>query len=258
MATAPFPPSNPEISAVAPQTPPLSQVERIVNTFVAPSKTFTDIRRSASWWLPFLLTAIVATIFMFVVDRQVGFEQVAKNDIARTPRRAAQIENLPADQRAQQMKMAVVGTRVVGYAIAVLIIIFQLIFAALYMGVFNLAFNAQIAFKRYLAIVIYAGLPGLINSILAIISLFAGVDPEGFNLNNPVATNLSAIMDPAGNKFLYGMASAVDPFIWWTIFLTGIGIACNSKVKRNTAIMVIGAMYLAYKLATSGLAAALS
>ena len=33
----------------------LSQVERVVDTFVAPSKTFTDILRSTSWWLPFLL-----------------------------------------------------------------------------------------------------------------------------------------------------------------------------------------------------------
>jgi hypothetical protein len=33
--------------------PGLSQVERVVDTFVASSKTFTDILRSTSWWLPF-------------------------------------------------------------------------------------------------------------------------------------------------------------------------------------------------------------
>ena len=33
----------------------LSQVERVVDTFVAPSKTFADILRSTSWWLPFLI-----------------------------------------------------------------------------------------------------------------------------------------------------------------------------------------------------------
>ena len=38
--------------------PPLSQAERVVDTFVAPRKTFTDIRRSASWWLPFVLMVL--------------------------------------------------------------------------------------------------------------------------------------------------------------------------------------------------------
>ena len=37
----------------------LSQVERVVDTFVAPSKTFTDILRSTTWWLPFLLSVLV-------------------------------------------------------------------------------------------------------------------------------------------------------------------------------------------------------
>jgi len=46
MAAAPLPP----VSALAPETVPLSEGARIVNTFIAPSKTFTDLRRNASWW----------------------------------------------------------------------------------------------------------------------------------------------------------------------------------------------------------------
>ena len=30
--------------------PGLSEVERVVDTFVAPSKTFADIGRSSKWW----------------------------------------------------------------------------------------------------------------------------------------------------------------------------------------------------------------
>ena len=32
-----------------PEAAPLSEPARIVNTFIAPSKTFTDLRRSAAW-----------------------------------------------------------------------------------------------------------------------------------------------------------------------------------------------------------------
>ena len=44
----------------------------------------------------------------------------------------------------------------------------------------------------------------------------------------------------------------------WTIVLLGIGYACTSKVKRSTAIGIVAAWYLVYKLVGSGLAAAFS
>jgi hypothetical protein len=71
-----------------------------------------------------------------------------------------------------------------------------------------------------------------------------------------VATNPAHFMDPAGNRFLYGMASALDVFIIWNIVLMGIGFACNSKVKRSTAIAMIGGVYLLYKVLGAGIAAA--
>jgi hypothetical protein len=46
-----------------------------------------------------------------------------------------------------------------------------------------------------------------------------------------MATN-PAYLDPTGNKFLYGMASALEVVIIGNIVLMGIGFACNSKVKR--------------------------
>ena len=62
-------------------------------------------------------------------------------------------------------------------------------------------------------------------------------------------------MDPSGNKFLYGMASALDIFVIWSIVLIGIGFACNSKVKRGNAIALVAGWYLIYKLAGSTMAA---
>ena len=44
--------------------PPVSQGQRIINTFVAPSKTFADLKRSASWWLPFLLMSLASLLFV--------------------------------------------------------------------------------------------------------------------------------------------------------------------------------------------------
>jgi len=41
----------------------------------------------------------------------------------------------------------------------------------------------------------------------------------------------------------------------WSIVLVGIGYSCTSKVKRSTAIITVAGWYLAFKLATSALAA---
>jgi len=69
-----------------------------------------------------------------------------------------------------------------------------------------------------------------------------------------MATNPAYFMDPASNKFLYGMVSALDVISIWTIVLLGIGFACTSKVKRSTAIIVVTVWYLLWKVGSAGLA----
>ncbi len=236
---------------------PLSEPARIINTFVAPSKTFADLRRKSSWWVPWLLISIVSIAFMLVVDRQIGFEQVSRNQIAHSSR-AEQFEKLPPDQQAKQLQVSVSITRVISYSLPVINLIVFVIIAAVLMGTFNLAPGAGVRFGTALAIVIYGSLPGIIGALLGIVSLLAGVDREGFNINNPVATNPAYFMDPVGNKFLYGMASALDVFVIWSIVLIGIGFACNSKVKRSTAVGIVAGLYLLYKLVAASLGAAFS
>ena len=101
MAAAPLPPPLP---ASAPEPAGLSEGARIVDTFIAPSKTFTDIRRNASWWGPWVLISIFSLIFIYAMSSKVGFEQISKNQIAHS-KRADQFDKLPADQQAQQLKL---------------------------------------------------------------------------------------------------------------------------------------------------------
>ena len=74
MAADPLPVSA---SVPAPEPARLSEGARIINTFIAPSKTFTDLRRNASWWGPWLLISICALLFVYTMKRQVGFERIA-------------------------------------------------------------------------------------------------------------------------------------------------------------------------------------
>src|SRR5215469_4591785 len=99
--------STPPIAAsVPPNTQPaqpgLSEPARIINTFVAPSKTFLDIRRKASWWVPWLLTSIFGLGFAIVLTQKVDFDQFMRQQIAKSPR-AAQFESLSQEQQEQQL-----------------------------------------------------------------------------------------------------------------------------------------------------------
>lgn len=251
MAAAPLPPISEPVPA--PEPAPLSEGARIVDTFIAPSKTFTDLRRNASWWGPWLLISICALLFVYTMQRQVGFEQITKNEIAHSSR-AEQFEKLSPDDQAKQVRFSNTLIGYLSYGTPVTIPIFFAIGTVVLWATFKFGAGANVSFKTAYAIMFYASLPGIIGSILGAISMFAGVDPEGFNVKNPVATNPAHFMDRSGNRFVYEMASSLDIIAIWIIVLLGIGFACNSKVKRSTAIAVVAGWYLCWKLASAALA----
>lgn len=95
MAANPLPPQEaPSTSA------PLSEGQRLLDVFIAPSKTFTDLRRSAMWWAPFLIIAIVGFLFVYTIDQKVGFQKVVDNQLQMQPKASERIESLPAEKRA--------------------------------------------------------------------------------------------------------------------------------------------------------------
>jgi Yip1-like protein len=241
--------------AAAPQTasPALSETQRILNTFIAPSKTFSDLRRNPRWWVPWIVLAIASVAFMVVIDQKVGFDQIAHTMTANSSR-AAQMEQLPPDQRAQRYESMAKFTRIFAYASPLTGLLIYLIIAAVLMGTFRFGAGADIGYKTSLAIVMYGSLPFVISALLGILSLSAGANPESFNLNNPVASNPAYFMDMAGNKFFYTLASALDVFTIWSIVLMAIGFARNSKLRAGTCFTVIASWYLLWKLLTAGLA----
>jgi hypothetical protein len=248
----------PVAAAPDPGQPGLSQAARIVNTFIAPSKTFTDIKRSASWWAPFVLMAIVSYGFIAVVAKKVGWDQVTQNQIRMNPKAAERIEQLPADQRERTMRMQTTVTKSISYGFPVLNLLVLTLIAAVLMATFNFGAGAEIPFKQALAVVIYANLAGIVKALLAMVSLLAGSDPEGFSFQNPVATNLGYFVDPMTSRGLYSLASSVDVIAIWILVLTGIGFSCVSKLKTATTLGVVFGWYVLITLIGAGLAAAFS
>jgi Yip1 domain len=246
-------------TVVPPQDPaPLSEGQRLIDVFFAPSKTFTDLRRSASWWAPFLITAIVSLLFVYTVDQKVGFRKVAENQIQSQPKQAERFESMPADQRENAMQTQVKFTKIFSYCFCVFIPIWYAMVAAVLLVTLKFGFSAEVKFKTLFALTMYSGLVGLLKSLLAIVSLLAGVSSDGFTFQNPVATNPGYFVDRAAHPALGSFLTSFDLFTIWTLALAAIGITCISKVKPGTAFTVVFGWFGVVVLLGAGVAAIFS
>ena len=250
----------PPMPAEVPAAQPLSEPQRIINAYLAPSKTFADIRRNQRWWVPWLLITIVGFSVGAVMVNKINFEQMLRQQIESSSR-ASQFESLPKAQQEQQLAIGMKVARILTYvAPLVAPLIGGLIVAALLMATFNFGFEARVNFMQALAIVFYSWLPGVLGGLLAIITLSLRSDTEGINPRNVVATNPAYFMDPySGSKFLYGMAASLDVFAIWTIILRGIGFALNAgnprRLSTGTAIITVAVWFLLYRVVLSAMGA---
>ncbi|HZP25286.1 MAG TPA: YIP1 family protein [Terriglobales bacterium] len=247
------------MSSVAPvssQAAPLSQLERVVDTFVAPSKTFTDLRRSANWLMPVVLLVIATEALVFTADRKIGFEKIAENGLAMQPKAAARLDQLSPEQRAKQMDLVVKVTSITSYLYPAIMIVFLFIIAAILLATFNYGAGAELSLNQCVAVVMYASLPGIIKALLAIVALMVG-GGDSFTFQNPVASNLSPLVDPSSH-FLYAVAMNLDLFTIWTLLLSGIGFACLTKVKRGTSLGIVFGWWAVWVLGSSAAGAAFS
>lgn len=254
MAAAPVVPAPPS----TPSPAPLSQGARIIDTFMAPSKTFADLRRSAAWWAPFLLMIVVSTVFVFTAGNKIGFRKIMENQMQSQPKQQERLDQLPADQREARLAAAAKFTAVISYAFPAITLILWLIIAAFLFATFRFAAGTDVSYGVSLAIVIYSALPLMLKSLLALVSVVAGMSPDSFSFQNPVATNAGYFMNPADNVFLYSLATAVDIFMIWTLVLTAIGFTCVTKVKRGTSFAIVFGWWGFFTLAGAALAGAFS
>src|SRR5258706_7917383 len=123
------------VTPVPEQEVPLSQIERVTNIFTAPSKTFADLKRDSSWWLPFIILAIFSWTFVATVDRKIGFDQVVETTLANmSDSQKARMEQAPPEQQQQQVRMMKASYKYVSYGFPIVLLIMMSIFAAVSMG----------------------------------------------------------------------------------------------------------------------------
>ena len=242
--------------SAAVSTAGLSQVERVVDTFIAPAKTFTDILRNTSWWLPFVLVFVMSIVGAFVIDKQVGFDTVVQNTLHDSPKQEQALAEAEPKQRAAQLHMMSVSYRYTSYFSPVLILLISALGALVLWASFNFGLGAKTTFGQMFAVWMYASLPRLVISVLMIATLYGG-NAEAFNLKNPVGTNLGFYL-PDAAPWLRTMLSFVDVIGLWVLALLVVGTAIVAKVSRKQAAAVVVGWWILILILSVGVAAATS
>jgi Yip1 domain len=245
-------------SALPPQEPPLSEGQRLLDVFIAPSKTFTDLRRNASWWAPFLIIVIVSVMFCYVVDQKVGFRKVVDNQIQLQPKAAERLEQMPADKREKAIAQQVAITKGVAYVVPLIGLVVYAIFAVILLLTVKVVTSANVTFGAFYALIVYSRLPEVVKALLTILSLAAGVSSDAFDIKNPLATNGAYFLDPTASPVLRALLSSLDVITIWTLILVAIGVACISQIKRGTAFAIVFGWFGVVVLLQVGIAAIFS
>lgn len=248
------------VQPAAEVAPGLSQMQRVTNTFTAPSKTFADIKRgNKSWWMPFLLSALVTYLFFFAITSKVGWATVSENMVRMNPKTEERMSQLTPEQRETQMKGMRYGTEGVFAASPILFGLgFTALIAGVLLGTINFGFGGRATYGSVFAVCIYAFLPWLIRAVLGTIVLYAGTVPESFNLNTPAPTSLGAFLSPQDtNIALYTFATWMDFTTIWCLVLLGMGLATVAGVKRSSGYIAVFGWWALLLIISVGWAAAM-
>ncbi|MBI5281039.1 MAG: YIP1 family protein [Candidatus Solibacter usitatus] len=238
---------------------PISEAGRLGGVFHSPASVFPDIAANGRWWLAALIVVILSSVAVSLMVNRVGYDRMIRKTIETSQR----MQEMPAEQKEKaiemQRKMMPVMLRI-GPVAAVLIGL--LVIAGALLFIFNSLLDAGLTYKKVLNICAYGGLPPSVVSTLATVAVLYLKPPDEFDMQNPLAFNGGAFLDPDSTaKWLMSLASSLDLFTFWTIALFAIGFSAVCGAKRmpvSRALMGIGIPWLLWVVVKAGFASIFS
>src|ERR1700753_1646769 len=191
--------------------PHLSQVERVVNTFIEPSKTFKDIRRNRSWWLPFVIMAVLGYIFCFAAVQHVGWDSLVTNAMRNSPRNVERMDKATPAELAQMVSIGKVFTQSIMAATPLIILLITAIVALLLWGGFAFVLGGVTTFGEMFSVAMFASLPNALGTVASIAAIFAS-DPQNYNINVKSPASLAYFLDPNASAWLKSLGMSLDAF----------------------------------------------
>ena len=230
------------------ETPLLNPVQRIINTFTAPTKTFEDVRRSSGWWVPFLVAAVVGLLYSFVLLHKVGLPALVDGVIRQSPALESRIASATPEDAARihssietQFKFLYVGP--------LISLLAGLAVSGILLATANFGAGGRATYKSMMGVWFYGALPLVVFYVLVIAAIYGGVAGDNFNIKNPIGTNIGFYLaDSDLPKTLMPLLAAFDIFAIWTAILLTIGVSTVSGIRRGAAAAVVFGWWIVFIL----------
>lgn len=229
-----------------PQPQPMSELGRLAAVFLDPRRAFADIAVRPRWWVPFLISILVALAFVTAYSQRIGWERYLERTLESNPRTAsltAEQRQRIAEQQAGLAEILSYVGAVAGTAVSLVVVAAALLFAV------NLLLGAVATFRQIFAATCYGFLPNVLSSLLGILMMFLK-HPDDFDLENPTAFNLGAWLDPeATPKWMLAATGSIDLFSIWVILLLALGVSTAArKVSYGKALSVVIGLWVVWVL----------
>jgi hypothetical protein len=233
------------VAPAAPEAQPqMSALSRMINVLFSPGKTFEDIVRKPSWALPIVVLTLLSIAVSVGINQRVNWREFMSQQLEKSPQAA----QLSAEQKEQRIEGGAKITPIITYCIGVVgPILGALIFALIFWGAYSLLGGASTNFSTSMAIASHAFMTGLVSSPLLLLVIFLK-QPGTLDLENPLASNLAAVLPDDSAKWLVALCKSFDVFTFWTLILIAIGFAATSpkKLKGSKPYMIAFGLWAAF------------
>lgn len=249
MATVPSPVAEPQAA--------ISPFGRIIGAFFSPKTTFEDIVRKPNWLQPTALILVMSLVAIIALNSHFNWRDYISQQIEKSPQAA----QLSVEAKERQVDVSAKISPIIAYVFGLLIPVCGILVIALVLwGAFSIMAGVGTNYKTALAIVSHAVVPAsVVSTILFITVLF--LKPVGmFDLDNPIATNVAALLADDASKWLVALCKNLDLLELWKLVLLSIGFAAVSpkKLGGGKAFSIVFGVFLVYLVLRVGIAFAFS
>ena len=242
---------SPPVPSPEPITPekPGGFFQNLIDLYFAPREAFGRIVPNPTFILPLLGHVILSLVFTGVWLNKVEVREFMKTQL----QEQGQWDRIPAEQREglldqQEKFMPIMGWvgAVLGGPITVVVVAGVLLF------IFRFFYAGAVGFKQSMAITSWSFFALALVATPLMLLVFALKGDWNINPQEILQANLSLLLDKAETaKPLWALATSLDLFSFWLIFLlaAGFGVACKKATGSTLwGIVIPWAVIVAIKV----------
>ena len=203
--------------------------------------TFERIARAKSWsfLIPYVVLLVLTAVSSWVFTKRADMEAFTRDQI----QRSSFASHMTPEQIDEMVKQA--AERPPAFAVvtgtAAIAIILVIVAAVLWLAM--MAVGGSTGFIGAWRSVCWAQIPKIVKTAVATVLMYVK-DPTYMDMQNPVATNLGALLGrEALPAPLYSLLSSLDILTFWMLWLYVLGLSAEGQVSKGRTSAVVFGLY---------------